>query len=76
MITHNSTSRPEPLAVSAKVAARMLSISERSLFDLTSPRGPLVPVRIGNGRRKMLRFRVADLERFLAEHRTGREARG
>lgn len=68
MIT-NSTSRPEPIAVSAKEAARMLSISERTLFSLSHPRGPLRVVRIGAGRRRMVRYHVRDLTRFLDEHR-------
>lgn len=35
------------LLVPARDAAQMLSISERTLWSLTAPRGPLPPVRIG-----------------------------
>ena len=44
--------RPAPigadvLLVAARDAARMLSVSERTLWTITAPRGSLMPVRIG-----------------------------
>ncbi len=42
-------------------AARSLSISERTLFERTQPRGPIKAFRLG---RRVL-YRVADLERFI-----------
>lgn len=45
--------RPAPidiadaLLIPARQAARMLSVSERTLFAMTAPRGPIVSVRIG-----------------------------
>lgn len=42
-------------------AAKLLSISERTLFERTQPRGPIKPFRLG---RRVL-YRVADLERFI-----------
>ena len=35
------------LLIPARQAARMLSVSERTLFAMTAPRGPIVSVRIG-----------------------------
>ena len=35
------------LLIPARDAARMLSVSERTLYSMTSPRGPIAPVRIG-----------------------------
>ena len=35
------------LLISARDAARMMSVSERHLWSVTHPRGSLVPVRIG-----------------------------
>ena len=35
-----------PLLLSAREAARLLSISERTLWGLTSPRGPILCVRL------------------------------
>jgi hypothetical protein len=65
------TSAPEaishaPLLVNIKTAARMLSISERSVGRLQAA-GDLVPVKIG----RALRFAVSDLERFVANRRRG-----
>jgi predicted DNA-binding transcriptional regulator AlpA len=36
-----------PLLLSAREAARVLSISERTLWGLSSPRGPIPRVRLG-----------------------------
>jgi hypothetical protein len=35
------------LLIPARQAARLLSVSERTLFAMTAPRGPIVSVRIG-----------------------------
>ena len=37
----------EQLLIPARDAARMLSISDRTLWSITHPRGSLMPVRIG-----------------------------
>ncbi len=42
----NST--PEKLLLSAREAATALSISERTLFSRTAPRGSIPAVRLGN----------------------------
>lgn len=52
-----------PLAVDARTAAALIGISERSLFDLTEPRGPIACVRLPNRRL----FSVAELERWLKQ---------
>lgn len=52
---------PAPLAVPARDAARMLSISERALWSLTAPRGPIPCVRLG----RSVRYSVAALQRYL-----------
>lgn len=54
----------EKLAVASKEAAAMLGISERTLWALTSPRGPIPSVRIGA---RSVRYSVAGLKRFLDE---------
>lgn len=53
----------QPLAVDARTAAQMLSISERSLFDLVAPRGQIRVVRVGQRRL----FPIFELERWLRE---------
>jgi excisionase family DNA binding protein len=49
-----------PLAVDSKVAAKMLSISERTFWELRS-RGEIPHIKIG----RLTRFVVSDLARFL-----------
>jgi excisionase family DNA binding protein len=48
------------LLVTAKEAARLLSISERTLWTLTNA-GTIQPVRIG----RAVRYAVGELERFI-----------
>lgn len=57
----------DPLAVNARVAAAMLSVSERTLHDLTHPKGPIRCVRL----RQQRLFPIAELRRWL-EHETER----
>lgn len=53
-----------PICVKARVAAQMLDISQRQLYELTAPRGPIPCVRMGNSIRL---FRVADLEKWAKQ---------
>ena len=39
--------QPEPLAVDSQQAAKLLSVSARTLWALTSPRGPIPALRLG-----------------------------
>jgi len=48
------------LLLSVREAAQALSICEKSLWNLTQPRGPLPAVRIG----RAVRYAVADLQAF------------
>lgn len=60
--------RPEespPLALRARAAARMLSISERTLWGLTAPRGPIPCVRVGHGKRQAVLYPLAALRAWL-----------
>ena len=52
---------PDRLAVPTRDAARLLSISDRALWGLTEPRGPIPCVRLG----RSVRYSVAALERYL-----------
>jgi excisionase family DNA binding protein len=54
---------PEPLLVSTRVAAKMLSVCERTISNLSS-RGDLRPIRIG----KAVRFAVEDLKMWIRKH--------
>ena len=44
-------------------AADWLGVSDRTLWGLTAPRGPIPCVRVGNS----VRYRLADLEAFAAD---------
>ena len=55
---------PDRLAVPPREAARLMSISERTLWSLTSPRGPIPAVRLG----RSVRYDVAALRRWLDSH--------
>lgn len=46
-------------------AAERLSISERKLWDLTAPRGPIPSVRIG----RSVRYYLADLTAWIESER-------
>ena len=47
--------------LSRREAAVMLSISERTLYERTAPRGPIKPVRCG---RRVL-YSIVELERYI-----------
>ncbi len=52
---------PEPLLVNARQAGRMLSVCERTIFNLVA-RGELKAIHIG----KSVRFAVEDLKAWIA----------
>lgn len=58
---------PAPLAVRSREAARLISLSERSLWSLTSPRGPIRAVRAG----RSVLYPVDELRRYLSESQGG-----
>jgi len=49
------------LLLSVREAAKMLAISERTLWSITAPRGPLPCVRIG----RSVRYDLRDLQAFI-----------
>lgn len=53
-----------PLALRPKAAARVLSISERYLWELTND-GQIPCRRVGNGKRKTVLYPMAALEAWL-----------
>ncbi|MFM9965080.1 MAG: helix-turn-helix transcriptional regulator [Planctomycetaceae bacterium] len=60
----SSVAPAAPLLLSIKDAAAALSLSERSLWSLSAPRGP-IPVTVLPGVRAV-RYSVAALEAFIA----------
>lgn len=55
----------EPLALRARDAARLLSISPRSLWALSAPRGPIPCIRIGQGKRQIALYPLDGLRAWL-----------
>jgi len=56
----------ESLALRPAQAAKALGISARTLWGLTSPRGPIPCVRVGSGKRRTVLYPVAMLQEWMA----------
>jgi predicted DNA-binding transcriptional regulator AlpA len=56
------TAENDSLLLSVPQTAKLLNISARTLFELTAPRGPLVPVRL----KHRVFFSVRALEAWIA----------
>jgi predicted site-specific integrase-resolvase len=57
----------EALCVRPKEAAKMLGISERTLWELTAPRGRIPCIKLGKGKRAPVLYPVEALKRWIAE---------
>lgn len=55
------------VSVRAREAARALGISERTLWELSSPRGPIPCVRVGNGKRQIVLYPLVELQAWLTK---------
>ena len=60
------TQSTDPLALRPREAAKALGISARTLWGLTSPRGPIPCLRIGHGKRKSILYPMAELKAWLS----------
>ncbi|WP_165603685.1 helix-turn-helix domain-containing protein [Planctopirus hydrillae] len=56
----------ESLALRPKEAAKALGIGARTLWAMTSPRGPIPCVRIGTGKRQTVLYPKADIQTWLS----------
>jgi hypothetical protein len=54
------------LLLTARDAAQRLAVCEKTLWNLSQPRGPIPVVRIG----RAVRYAVADLELFIRDQTT------
>ena len=61
-----ATQSIDPLSLRPRDAARALGISERTLWGLTAPRGPIPCVRIGHGKRQTVLYPVANLQAWMS----------
>jgi len=65
-MTASADGTPVPrLLLTAREAAAVLSISERTLWTYTAPRGPIPAVRPGGGR--AVRYSISSLQAYLAQ---------
>jgi hypothetical protein len=62
-----ATNPVEPLALRPRDAAKTLSISPRTLWGLTAPRGPIPCLRIGHGKRQTVLYSVTALQAWLSQ---------
>lgn len=53
------------LALRPHEAAKALDISPRTLWGLSSPRGPIPCIRVGHGKRQSVLYPVAALQAWL-----------
>jgi hypothetical protein len=58
------------LLLSTRDAARALAVSARTLWGLTSPRGPIPCVRLG----RAVRYSPADLQFYIERQKEGHQA--
>ena len=61
MFEHRSERTIEPILMTAREAARALTVCEKTLWTLTQPRGKIPAVRIG----KAVRYRMEDLQAWI-----------
>jgi len=71
-----STQNPSLLALRPREAAKVLGISQRTLWTLTTPRGPIPCVRVGHGKRQIVLYPVAELQAWLSQQATQGEGNG
>lgn len=62
-----SNEQLKPLALRPAAAAEAIGISERTLWALTAPRGPIPCVRVGQGKRRTVLYPIAKLEAWLSQ---------
>ena len=55
-----------PLALRPREAAKALGIGARTLWGLTTPRGPIPCVRVGSGKRQTVLYPTAELQAWLS----------
>ena len=66
----NENSLPQPLALRPREAAKVLGISERTLWQLTHD-GHIPCVRLGTGKRRAVLYPVSELQAWLTRQSSG-----
>jgi hypothetical protein len=62
-----TTNTATPLLLTARAAAAIMSVSERTLWAMTYPRGPIPAVRLG----RAVRYDVQALRAFIRAQQQG-----
>jgi len=62
-----ASNTPMPMLVTVRQAASALSVSERTLWAISAPRGPIPVVRIG----RSVRYDPGDLREWLEAQKIG-----
>lgn len=57
----------EKLSLRPREAAMAIGISERTLWSLSAPRGPIPCIRIGHGKRRSVLYSVAGIQAWLSQ---------
>jgi predicted DNA-binding transcriptional regulator AlpA len=57
----------ERLLIKSLEAVRMLSISEKNLWTLSAPRGPIPTIRVGE---RSIRYSIAALKKWIDDQQT------
>lgn len=57
----------EKLSLRPREAAQAIGISERTLWGLSAPRGPIPCIRIGHGKRRSVLYSVAGIQAWLSQ---------
>ncbi len=57
----------DSIALRPREAAKALGISQRTLWSLSAPRGPIPCVRVGHGKRKSVLYSLACVQAWLAD---------
>lgn len=58
--------QPSAPLMTSREAAAVLRVSERTLWSLTKPRGPLAAVRVG---KRSVRYAADDIQRYMEQCR-------
>lgn len=64
-------SNDDQLLLTRERAADVLAVSPRTLQRMSAPHGPIPVVSFGTGKRRIVRYRISDLEAFCDNCRTG-----
>lgn len=66
---HRTPAERKPILLSAREAAKSLSVSQRTLWNLTAPRGPIPSVKLGT----RVCYAVQDLEQAIQQMKSNPE---